>query len=181
MGVSPHYRHKWQVGARSWVTYYFDRAGNRQQVTDIANPTINFVINNLNQCNSASGCIIRNRSGHEVSSFQRLYDAQQVNYHYLNDEHPGFGRCRRPLPLFLLRSTGALWCASTERGDYNKNPATPVVRNHRGESRSRTISSRQNCCSGLEKRASAAIRDCDSEIRSRARFNHFNASSTSSL
>lgn len=129
MGVSPHYRHKWQVGARSWVTYYFDRAGNRQQVTDIANPTINFVINNLNQCNSASGCIIRNRSGHEVSSFQRLYDAQPVNYHYLNDEHPvsvdvggryryffydPLGHCGAPRQseATTTRIRQRLWCAT---------------------------------------------------------------------
>jgi RHS repeat-associated protein len=69
------------------IGYYYDKAGNRQQVTDTANPTINYVINNLNQYNSASGCSIGNGPEHEVSSFQGLYDTQQVNYHYLNDEH----------------------------------------------------------------------------------------------
>ena len=42
------------------VGYYFDKAGNRQQVTDTANPTINFVTNNINEYNSASGCIVTN-------------------------------------------------------------------------------------------------------------------------
>ena len=69
------------------VGYYFDKAGNRQQVTDTANPTINFVINNINQYNSASGCSITNGLEHEISSFQGLYDTQPVNYYYLNDEH----------------------------------------------------------------------------------------------
>ena len=69
------------------VGYYFDKAGNRQQVTDTANPTINFVINNLNQYNSASGCSITNGLEHEISSFQGLYDTQPVTYNYLNDEH----------------------------------------------------------------------------------------------
>jgi hypothetical protein len=39
--------------------------------------------------------------------------------------------------------------------------------------------SRQDSCSGLGKRASAAIRDYESEIRNRVRFYHFNASTTS--
>jgi len=69
------------------VGYYFDKAGNRQQVTDTANPTINFVINNINQYNSASGCSITNGLEHEISSFQGLYDTQPVTYTYLNDEH----------------------------------------------------------------------------------------------
>ena len=69
------------------VGYYFDKAGNRQQVTDTANPTINFVINNINEYNSASGCSITNGNEHEISSFQGLYDTQPVNYYYLNDEH----------------------------------------------------------------------------------------------
>ena len=69
------------------VGYYFDKAGNRQQVTDTANPTINYVLNNINQYNSASGCSITNGLEHEVSSFQGLYDTQPVNYYYLNDEH----------------------------------------------------------------------------------------------
>src|SRR6185436_5242845 len=69
------------------VGYYFDKAGNRQQVTDTANPTINFVINNINQYNSASGCSITNGPEHEISSFQGLYDTQPVTYTYLNDEH----------------------------------------------------------------------------------------------
>jgi RHS repeat-associated protein len=69
------------------VGYYFDKAGNRQQVTDTANPTINYVQNNINQYKSASGCSITNGLEHEVSSFQGLYDTQPVNYNYLNDEH----------------------------------------------------------------------------------------------
>ena len=69
------------------VGYYFDKAGNRQQVTDTANPTINYVQNNINQYNSASGCSITNGPEHEISSFQGLYDTQAVTYNYLNDEH----------------------------------------------------------------------------------------------
>jgi RHS repeat-associated protein len=67
--------------------YYYDKAGNRQQVTDTANPTISSVINTINQYTSASGCSITNGLEHEISSFQGLYDTQLVNYHYLNDEH----------------------------------------------------------------------------------------------
>jgi RHS repeat-associated protein len=73
-------------GARS-VGYYFDKAGNRQQVTDTSNPTLNYVINNLNQYSSVSGSSIINGNEHEVSSFQGLYDTHPVNYTYINDEH----------------------------------------------------------------------------------------------
>ena len=69
------------------VGYYFDRAGNRQQVTDTANPTINYVQNNINEYKTASGSIITNGSEHEINSFQGLYDTQLVTYQYLNDEH----------------------------------------------------------------------------------------------
>jgi RHS repeat-associated protein len=68
------------------VGYYFDRAGNRQQVTDTANPTINYVQNNINQYKSASGCSITNGSEHEINSFEGLYDTQPVYYYYVNDE-----------------------------------------------------------------------------------------------
>src|SRR6266545_2007992 len=73
-------------GARS-VGYYFDKAGNRQQVTDTANPTINYVINPINQYSSVSGSSISNGNEHEVYSFQGLYDTHPVNYYYINDEH----------------------------------------------------------------------------------------------
>jgi len=73
-------------GARS-VGYYLDKAGNRQQVTDTANPTINYVINNINQYSSVSGSSISNGNEHEVYSFQGLYDTHPVNYYYINDEH----------------------------------------------------------------------------------------------
>jgi RHS repeat-associated protein len=69
------------------VGYYFDRAGNRQQLTDTANPTITYVQNNINQYRSASGCSITNGLEHEVNSFQGLYDTHPVNYYYINDEH----------------------------------------------------------------------------------------------
>ncbi len=73
-------------GVRS-LGYYFDKAGNRQQVTDTANPTTNYVVNNLNQYSSVSGSTIGNGNEHEVSSFQGFYDTHPVNYVYLNDEH----------------------------------------------------------------------------------------------
>jgi RHS repeat-associated protein len=73
-------------GVRS-LGYYFDRAGNRQQVTDTANPTTNYVINTINQYTSVSGSTIGNGGEHEVSSFQGLYDTVPVNYYYINDEH----------------------------------------------------------------------------------------------
>ena len=50
-------------------------------------PTINYVINNLNQYSSVSGSSISNGNEHEVYSFQGLYDTHQVNYYYVNDEH----------------------------------------------------------------------------------------------
>jgi RHS repeat-associated protein len=73
-------------GVRS-LGYYFDKAGNRQQVTDTANPTINYVINPINQYTSVSGSTISNGNEHEVYSFQGLYDTHPVNYYYINDEH----------------------------------------------------------------------------------------------
>ncbi|HEX4708155.1 MAG TPA: RHS repeat-associated core domain-containing protein [Candidatus Udaeobacter sp.] len=73
-------------GGRS-LGYYFDRAGNRQQVTDTSNPTTNYVVTNMNQYSSVSGSTISNGNEHEVSSFQGLYDTHPVNYYYVNDEH----------------------------------------------------------------------------------------------
>jgi RHS repeat-associated protein len=73
-------------GVRS-LGYYFDKAGNRQEVTDTLNPTINYVINNINQYTSVSRGVISNGAEHEVSSFQGLYDNHPVSYTYINDEH----------------------------------------------------------------------------------------------
>jgi RHS repeat-associated protein len=73
-------------GGRS-VTYYLDRAGNRQQVTDSSNPTATYTANNINQYSSVSGCSISNGNEHEVSSFQGLNDPSAVTYNYVNDEH----------------------------------------------------------------------------------------------
>jgi YD repeat-containing protein len=69
------------------VTYYVDRAGNRQQVTDSSNPTATYAANNINQYNSVSGCSITNGLEHEVSSFQGPTDPGAVTYTYINDEH----------------------------------------------------------------------------------------------
>jgi RHS repeat-associated protein len=72
------------------VGYYFDKAGNRQQVTDTANPTINYMVNPINQYTSVSGVSkssITNGLEHEISSFQGLYDTHPVYYYYINDEH----------------------------------------------------------------------------------------------
>jgi RHS repeat-associated protein len=74
-------------GIRS-LGYYLDRAGNRQEVTDTANPTATYYgINNLNQYSSVSGSTISNGNEHEVYSFQGLYDTIPVTYTYINDEH----------------------------------------------------------------------------------------------
>jgi RHS repeat-associated protein len=73
-------------GGRS-VTYYVDRAGNRQQVTDSSNPTATYAANNINQYSSVSGCSITNGLEHEVSSFQGPTDPGAVTYTYINDEH----------------------------------------------------------------------------------------------
>jgi len=73
-------------GGRS-VTYYVDRGGNRQQVTDTSNPTATYTANNINQYSSVSGCSISNGLEHEVSSFQGPTDPGAVNYTYVNDEH----------------------------------------------------------------------------------------------
>jgi RHS repeat-associated protein len=69
------------------VTYYLDRAGNRQQVTDSASPTASYVTNNINQYSSVSGCSITNGPEHEVSDFRGPSDPGQVHYTYINDEH----------------------------------------------------------------------------------------------
>jgi RHS repeat-associated protein len=73
-------------GVRS-LGYYFDRAGNRQEVTDTANSTTNYGNNNINQYTFVSGSTIGNGNEHEVSSFQGFYDTVPVNYYYINDEH----------------------------------------------------------------------------------------------
>src|SRR5206468_813913 len=74
-------------GAHS-VGYYYDKAGNRQQVTDTANPTATYgSANDFNQYPYVTGCGISNGSEHEVRSFQSLYDTMKVNYYYINDEH----------------------------------------------------------------------------------------------
>ena len=69
------------------VGYYLDKAGNRQEVTDTANPTAIYTANNINQYSSVSGCAVSNGPEHEVSMFQSLYDTIPVNYYYINDEH----------------------------------------------------------------------------------------------
>ena len=73
-------------GGRS-VTYYVDRAGNRQQVTDSASSTATYTANNINQYSSVSGCSITNGPEHEVSDFRGPNDPGQVHYTYINDEH----------------------------------------------------------------------------------------------
>jgi len=69
------------------VGYYLDKAGNRQQVTDTANPTATYTANNINQYSSVSGCTISNGPEHQVSAFQSPNDTIPVNYYYINDEH----------------------------------------------------------------------------------------------
>ena len=69
------------------VGYYLDKAGNRQQMTDTANPTVTYVINNINQYTSVSGCSISNGLEHEVSSFAGPNHPGAVTYTYVNDEH----------------------------------------------------------------------------------------------
>lgn len=62
--------------------------------------------------------------------------------------------------------------ASTQRGGYNKNLPTRARCEFSEQSSHQFIgdNSRQDCCSGLGKRASAAIRDDESGIKSRVRF-----------
>ena len=69
------------------VTYYLDRAGNRQQVTDSASSTATYTPNNINQYSSVRGCSISNGLEHEVNSFQGPNDPGAVTYTYINDEH----------------------------------------------------------------------------------------------
>ncbi len=69
------------------VTYYVDRAGNRQQVVDSSNPTASYITNNINQYSSVSGCSISNGLEHEVGAFQGPNDPGAVTYIYINDEH----------------------------------------------------------------------------------------------
>ena len=73
-------------GGRS-VTYYVDRAGNRQQVTDSGSPTATYTTNNINQYSSVSGCSITNGLGARSERFQGPNDPGQVHYTYINDEH----------------------------------------------------------------------------------------------
>ncbi len=69
------------------VTYYVDRSGNRQQITDSDSPTATYMVNNINQYSSVSGCSISNGPEHEVSEFRGPNDPGQVHYTYINDEH----------------------------------------------------------------------------------------------
>jgi hypothetical protein len=73
---------------------------------------------------------------------------------------------RRSIPVLAGRR------ASTERGGYKKNLPTRALCEFSDQSSHQLIgdNSRQDCCSGLGKRASAAIRDYESGIRSRVRF-----------
>ena len=73
-------------GGRS-VTYYVDRSGNRQQITDSDSPTATYMVNNINHNSSVSGCSISNGPEHEVSEFRGPNDPGQVHYTYINDEH----------------------------------------------------------------------------------------------
>jgi RHS repeat-associated protein len=94
-------------GGQRTVTYFYDKAGNRQSVTDNGT-TWGYTPNSINQYTSLQGGTITNGPQHEVSSFQRPNDAQLVNYTYMKDRqlirvvsgantydlaYDAFGRC----------------------------------------------------------------------------------------
>jgi len=110
---------------------------------------------------------------------RRPHQHQQLLLHPDRPRRRELRQRREPDPHHDLgRSYGVLspcWQmgrASTERGGYNKPLNACAVRIFRFQSSHQLIrdNSRQVCCSGLGKRASAAIRDDESGIRSRVRF-----------
>jgi RHS repeat-associated protein len=63
-----------------WVSYFFDKAGNRQNVVDTG-AWKNYVVNNtINQYNTAESISVTNGSEHEISAYNN------VSYSYINDE-----------------------------------------------------------------------------------------------
>ncbi len=67
------------------VTYVYDKAGNRQTVTDRGTPTT-YTPNNINQYTAVQNSTIHNSPEHEVDQYKGPNDPLQVNYTY-NDEH----------------------------------------------------------------------------------------------
>jgi RHS repeat-associated protein len=94
-------------GGQRTVTYFYDKAGNRQSVTDNGT-SWGYSPNSINQYTSLQGGTITNGPQHEVSSFQPPNNAQLVNYTYMKDRqlirvvsgantydlaYDAFGRC----------------------------------------------------------------------------------------
>ena len=67
------------------VTYVYDKAGNRQSVTDRGTPT-SYTPNNINQYTGVGDRTITNGSEHELGSYRGPNDLEPVNYTY-KDEH----------------------------------------------------------------------------------------------
>jgi RHS repeat-associated protein len=62
-----------------WVSYFLDKAGNRQNVVDTG-VWKNYVANTLNQYTTAESIGVTNGNEHEISGYNN------VNYYYINDE-----------------------------------------------------------------------------------------------
>jgi RHS repeat-associated protein len=62
-----------------WVSYFLDKAGNRQNVLDTGTWK-NYVANPLNQYTTAESIGVTNGNEHEISGYNN------VNYYYINDE-----------------------------------------------------------------------------------------------
>ena len=67
------------------VTYVYDKAGNRQSVTDRGTPTA-YTPNNINQYTDVHNSTIANGTEHEVDQYKGPNDPLPVNYTY-KDEH----------------------------------------------------------------------------------------------
>ena len=132
-------------GGRS-VAYYWDRAGNRTQLNDIASGNATYTTNNINQYIAVTGCTVSNGSEHEVSVFKARTDAQQVGYYYINDEHltrvtsgsntydlkyDALGRCVKR----TLNSSTTYYIYDGERPilEYKSNDLTHPVKNVYGK------------------------------------------------
>ena len=69
------------------VTYFYDKAGNRQSVTDNGYSWL-YGPNRINQYETVQGSTIQNGSHHEITQYQRTpNDPEPVNYRYIKDEH----------------------------------------------------------------------------------------------
>jgi RHS repeat-associated protein len=127
-------------GGRS-VTYYWDRVGNRTELSDSANGGATYTLNNINQYTSAAGSAVTNGSEHEIS------DYQSNHYTYINDErlkrvtsgnnaydlyYDALGRCVKRV-LNTTTTTYYIYDGEKPILEYKSNDLTHPVKNVYGK------------------------------------------------